>query len=135
MDGLLVLPLDAQTVLGGDDGLDVPCFGQMCIRDSTGAFIATQTRTFRKVQNGEDLFAMKIFTAPQHTPVSYTHLVNASFNYERQMSQGAQYALSPILQKLYPDKKELEMCIRDRSGASVQEACTADRPQDARAAP
>lgn len=31
--------------------------------------------------------------------------VNASFNYERQMSQGAQYALSPILQKLYPDKK------------------------------
>lgn len=27
--------------------------------------------------------------------------VNASFNYERQMSQGAQYALSPILQKLY----------------------------------
>ena len=33
--------------------------------------------------------------------------VNASFNYERQMSQGAQYALSPILQKLYPDKKEL----------------------------
>ena len=33
--------------------------------------------------------------------------VNASFNYERQMSQGAQYALSPVLQKLYPDKKEL----------------------------
>ena len=33
--------------------------------------------------------------------------VNASFNYERQMSQGAQYALSPILRKLYPDKKEL----------------------------
>jgi len=24
-------------------------------------------RTFRKVQNGEDLFPMKIFTAPQHT--------------------------------------------------------------------
>ena len=33
--------------------------------------------------------------------------VNASFNYERQMSQGAQYALSPVLRKLYPDKKEL----------------------------
>ena len=33
--------------------------------------------------------------------------VNASFNYERQMNQGAQYALSPILRKLYPDKKEL----------------------------
>ena len=33
--------------------------------------------------------------------------VNASFNYERQMSQGAQYALSPTLQKLYPDKREL----------------------------
>ena len=28
LDSLLVLPLDAQTVLGGDDGLDVPCFGQ-----------------------------------------------------------------------------------------------------------
>ena len=28
LDGLLVFPLDAQTVLGGDDGLDVPCFGQ-----------------------------------------------------------------------------------------------------------
>ena len=37
----------------------------------------------------------------------YKRQVNASFNYERQMSQGAQYALSPILQKLYPDKKEL----------------------------
>ena len=28
LDSLLVFPLDAQTVLGGDDGLDVPCFGQ-----------------------------------------------------------------------------------------------------------
>ena len=37
------------------------------LKSPTGAFIATQTRTFRKVQNGEDLFPMKIFTAPQHT--------------------------------------------------------------------
>ena len=28
LHSLLILPLDAQTVLGGDDGLDVPCFGQ-----------------------------------------------------------------------------------------------------------
>mgnify|MGYP002234430047 CR=1 FL=1 len=31
--------------------------------------------------------------------------VNASFNYERHMSQGIQYALSPALTKLYDDKK------------------------------
>ena len=37
------------------------------LKSPTGAFIATQTRTCRKVQNGEDLFPMKIFTAPQHT--------------------------------------------------------------------
>jgi len=37
------------------------------LKSPTGAFIATQTRTFRKVQNGEDLFPMKIFTALQHT--------------------------------------------------------------------
>jgi hypothetical protein len=37
------------------------------LKSPTGVFIATQTRTFRKVQNGEDLFPMKIFTAPQHT--------------------------------------------------------------------
>jgi hypothetical protein len=37
------------------------------LKSPTGAFIAMQTRTFRKVQNGEDLFPMKIFTAPQHT--------------------------------------------------------------------
>ena len=37
------------------------------LKSPTGAFIATQTRTFRKVQSGEDLFPMKIFTAPQHT--------------------------------------------------------------------
>ena len=36
------------------------------LKSPTGAFIAAQTRTFRKVQNGEDLFPMKIFTAPQH---------------------------------------------------------------------
>jgi hypothetical protein len=36
------------------------------LKSPTGAFIATQTRTFRKVQSGEDLFPMKIFTAPQH---------------------------------------------------------------------
>ena len=28
LHSLLILPLDAQTVLGGDDGLDVPGFGQ-----------------------------------------------------------------------------------------------------------
>ena len=37
------------------------------LKSPTGAFIATQTRTFRKVQNGEDLFPMKIFTALQYT--------------------------------------------------------------------
>ena len=37
------------------------------LKSPTGAFIATQTRSCRKVQNGEDLFPMKIFTAPQHT--------------------------------------------------------------------
>ena len=37
------------------------------LESPTGAFIATQTRSCRKVQNGEDLFPMKIFTAPQHT--------------------------------------------------------------------
>ena len=36
-------------------------------KSPTGAFIATQMRSCRKVQNGEDLFPMKIFTAPQHT--------------------------------------------------------------------
>ena len=40
------------------------------LKSPTGAFIATQTRTFRKVQSGEDLFPMKIFTAPQHTGLS-----------------------------------------------------------------
>ena len=37
------------------------------LKSPTGAFIAAQTRSCRKVQNGEDLFPMKIFTAPQHT--------------------------------------------------------------------
>ena len=37
------------------------------LKSPTGAFIATQTRSCRKVQNGEDLFPMKIFTVPQHT--------------------------------------------------------------------
>ena len=37
------------------------------LKSPTGAFIATQTRSCRKVQSGEDLFSMKIFTAPQHT--------------------------------------------------------------------
>ena len=37
------------------------------LKSPTGAFIATQTRSRRKVQNGEGLFPMKIFTAPQHT--------------------------------------------------------------------
>ena len=37
------------------------------LKSPTGAFIATQTRSCRKVQNGEDLFLMTIFTAPQHT--------------------------------------------------------------------
>ena len=36
------------------------------LKSPTGAFIAAQTRSCRKVQNGEDLFPMKIFTAPQH---------------------------------------------------------------------
>jgi len=30
-------------------------------------FIANPTNFVEKVQNGEDLFSMKIFTAPQHT--------------------------------------------------------------------
>ena len=38
--------------------------------------------------------------------------VNASFNYERQMSQGCQYALSPILRKLYPDKQDLAEALK-----------------------
>ena len=37
------------------------------LKSPTGAFIATQTRSCRKVQNGEDLFPMKIFTALQYT--------------------------------------------------------------------
>ena len=37
------------------------------LKSPTGAFIATQTRSCRKVQSGEDLFPIKIFTAPQHT--------------------------------------------------------------------
>ena len=37
------------------------------LKSPTGAFIAMQTRACRKVQSGEDLFPMKIFTAPQHT--------------------------------------------------------------------
>ena len=37
------------------------------LKSPTGAFIATQTRSRRKVQNGEGLFPIKIFTAPQHT--------------------------------------------------------------------
>ena len=37
------------------------------LKSPTGAFIATQTRSCRKVQSGEDLFPMEIFTAPQHT--------------------------------------------------------------------
>ena len=45
--------------------------------------------------------------------------VNASFNYERQMSQGAQYALSPILQKLYPDKKELGLTEKIFTAAAI----------------
>ena len=38
--------------------------------------------------------------------------VNASFNYERQMSQGCQYSLSPILQKLYPAKEDLAAALK-----------------------
>ena len=38
--------------------------------------------------------------------------VNASFNYERQMSQGAQYALSPVLQKLYDKKEDLAAALK-----------------------
>ena len=37
------------------------------LKSPAGAFIATQTRSRRKVQSGEDLFPMKIFAAPQHT--------------------------------------------------------------------
>ena len=37
------------------------------LKSPTGAFIATQTRSRRKVQSGEDLFPTKMFTAPQHT--------------------------------------------------------------------
>lgn len=32
--------------------------------------------------------------------------VNASFNYERHMSQGVQFALSPVLKRLYPEKND-----------------------------
>lgn len=38
--------------------------------------------------------------------------VNASFNYERQMSQGVQYSLSPILQKLYDKKEDLAAALK-----------------------
>lgn len=41
--------------------------------------------------------------------------VNASFNYERQMSQGVQYALSPMLEKLYPSKEKLAKALKRHS--------------------
>ena len=37
------------------------------LKSPTGAFIASQTRSCRKVQDGDDLFPIKNFTAPQHT--------------------------------------------------------------------
>lgn len=37
--------------------------------------------------------------------------INASFNYERQMSQGFVYSMSPVLQKLYPNKDELSEAL------------------------
>ena len=41
--------------------------------------------------------------------------VNASFNYERQMSQGCQYSLSPVLRKLYPEKEKLADALKRHS--------------------
>lgn len=38
--------------------------------------------------------------------------INASFNYERQMSQGVQYALGPALKKLYPEKERLADALK-----------------------
>ncbi|WP_010580782.1 PTS system mannose/fructose/sorbose family transporter subunit IID [Liquorilactobacillus vini] len=38
--------------------------------------------------------------------------VNASFNYERQMSQGAQYSLGSVLKKLYPEKNRLAQALK-----------------------
>jgi len=56
------------TELVGAMPLHLACARPLCrLKAPTGAFIATQTRSCRKVQNGEDLFPMKIFTAPQHT--------------------------------------------------------------------
>ena len=51
----------------GNAPLSCLCKTALPLKSPTGAFIATQTRSCRKVQNGEDLFPMKIFTAPQHT--------------------------------------------------------------------
>ena len=41
--------------------------------------------------------------------------INASFNYERQMSQGALYTLSPILKKLYHKKEDLSEALKRHS--------------------
>lgn len=38
--------------------------------------------------------------------------INAAFNYERQMSQGVQYALGPALKKLYPEEDRLAAALK-----------------------
>lgn len=38
--------------------------------------------------------------------------INASFNYERQMSQGFVYSMIPVLKKLYPDKEDMKAALQ-----------------------
>lgn len=41
--------------------------------------------------------------------------INASFNYERQMSQGFVYSMLPVLKKLYPDKENMKEALKRHS--------------------
>lgn len=41
--------------------------------------------------------------------------INASFNYERQMSQGFVYSMLPVLKKLYPDKEQMKEALKRHS--------------------
>lgn len=62
---------------------------------------SNQTTTDGKKVTKQDL--MKVFWR------SFT--INASFNYERQMSQGFAYSMTPILKRLYPDEKEFSEAL------------------------
>jgi len=58
------------TELVGATPLHLACARPLCrLKGPMGLLLlrcASQTRSCRKVQSGEDLFPMKIFTAPQH---------------------------------------------------------------------